>query len=226
MRHVRSRLAATTTLMLLSLCAAKLNAVEGAIGDFEAQADVGKVDPPGTAQFDKDKAQYRLTSSGANIWGDHDDFHFVYRKVTAGDVALTADVAFVGEGKNAHRKAACMIRQSLDADAPYVDAVVHGDGSIALQHRDEKGGVTTNIKSTVKAPATLRLERRGDEFIVSISPKAGEKSDVFQIVGSVKLALKGPVCAGLVLSAHDAAATETAVFSAVTIRAGAEEPKK
>lgn len=33
-----------------------------------------------------------------------------------------------------------MFRKSLDADAPYADAAVHGDGPISLQFRRRKGG--------------------------------------------------------------------------------------
>jgi hypothetical protein len=215
----RARIA-VMTLVCLCLVTSALNAAEGAVGDFEAQADVGEVKPAGTAQFDKDKKEYRLSSSGQNIWAAHDDFHVVYRQLT-GDGSLTADVAFVGDGKSAHRKAGCMIRQSLDADAPYVDAVVHGDGSIGLQYRTEKGGQTTGVKTEVKAPATLRLERKGEEFTVTVSPKGGAKSDTFATVGSIKVSLKDPVYAGIFLSAHDATVTESAVFSNVIVKSGA-----
>src|SRR5258706_254337 len=90
------------------------------VGDFESAADVGKVAPPGAAQYDKAADQYRISAAGENIWSKLDAFHFVHRKLT-GDLTAAADIAFVGQGKNAHRKAGLMIRQSLDADAPYVD---------------------------------------------------------------------------------------------------------
>ena len=125
----------------------------GEIGDFEASADVGKVEPPGTATFDKAANQYKITASGANIWAKIDAFHFLYRKIS-GDVTLAADIAFVGEGKNPHRKAGWMIRQNLEPDAPYVDVMVHGEGLIALQYRSEKGGITKGIDSKIKSPAT------------------------------------------------------------------------
>jgi TolB protein len=184
-------------------------------GDFEAQADVGKVEPAGAAEYDRAKYQYTLKSSGENIWAKHDDFHFVYRKIS-GDCSLTADIALVGQGKNAHRKAGLMIRQSLDPDAPYVDVMVHGDGMIALQYRPAKGEITKDIKSKVKSPATVKLERHGDTFTVAVAPNADKPE--FQPTGSIKLELKDPVCAGLALSAHDANTTETATFSSVTLK--------
>ena len=185
------------------------------LGDFEAQTDVGKVEPAGAAEYDKTKNQYTLKSSGENIWAKHDDFHFVYRKLS-GDCSLTADIALVGQGKNAHRKAGLMIRQSLDPDAPYVDVVIHGDGMIALQYRPTKGEITKDIKSKVKSPAIVKIERHADTFTVAVAPKADKPE--FQPTGEIKIELKDPVYAGLAVSAHDANTTETATFSSVTLK--------
>jgi TolB protein len=184
------------------------------LGDFDAQADVGKVDPPGAAEYDKSQNQYTLKSSGENIWAKHDDFHLLYRKLS-GDCSLTAEIMLIGQGKNAHRKAGLMIRQSLDPDAPYVDVMIHGDGLIALQYRPAKGEITKDIKSEVKSPATVRIERRGDTFTVSVAPKIDKPAaePAFQATGSIKVELKDPVYAGLALSAHDASTTENAVFT-------------
>jgi hypothetical protein len=61
------------------------------------------------------------------MWSTKDAFHYAWKKVS-GDVALTADISFLDEGKEPHRKACLVIRQSLDADSAYVDAALHGDG--------------------------------------------------------------------------------------------------
>ena len=202
----------------LLLCAAGAAGKDG-VGDFDAQGDVGKVDPPGTARFDKDAGRYTITSSGENIWAAHDDFHFVYRKLS-GDMTVTAQVSLSDSG-NAHRKGGWMVREGLDADAPYVDIMVHGDGLIALQYRAERGGMTKDIKSAVKSPAVVRLERHGDTFSAYAAPR--DKAE-FQLVGSVKVALREPVYTGLAVTAHDAKATETATFNNVTFKNESPEP--
>src|SRR4030042_1746734 len=74
------------------------------LGQFERNADVGPVSLPGSAQFDAATKQYRITGSGANVWGAEDAFHFVWREV-AGDLKLSARVAFEGAGGHEHRKA-------------------------------------------------------------------------------------------------------------------------
>lgn len=189
------------------------------LGIFEVQADVGTVTPPGSARFDKATRQYTIKSSGQNIWNKHDDFHFVYRKLS-GDSIATAEVSFVGPDTHPHRKAGWMIRQSLEPDSAYVDVMVHGEGLIALQYRDKAGDITKDIKSPVSSPAIVRIERHGDTFEVFAAPKPDheDKAPRFQPVGSVKLALKDPVYAGLAVSAHDATAVESAMITGVTLK--------
>ena len=94
------------------------------------------------------------------MWFAKDAFHFAWKKAT-GDLSLTADVAFLGAGKDPHRKACLMIRQGLDADAAYVDVAVHGDGLTSLQFREAKGAATHEVQANVAAPARVRLEKRG-----------------------------------------------------------------
>jgi hypothetical protein len=187
-----------------------------AIGEFDADSAVGKAEPAGSAKYDAAAGEYRISGGGENIWGKADAFQFLWRK-TSGDASIGFDVRFEGDGKNAHRKACGMFRQSLDADAAYADVAVHGDGLISLQFRREKGGATEEVKSTVKGPAAVRLERTGDAFTLHVTPKG--KPAV--AAGPVKLSLKDPVLVGLAVCSHDAATTETAVFSNVTLKADA-----
>ncbi len=174
--------------------------------------DVGKVELPGSAQILPDKKGYRITGSGANIWSKEDAFHFVARKLS-GDLVFRMDVAWVGEGKAKHRKACAMVRQSLDADAPYADVAVHGDGLIALQYRKAKGGITYSVPTSIKAPATVQLERDGNIFTVSVA-RPGQP---FQPIGAVTVELADPVYVGLAVCSHNAKVAETAIFSNVKL---------
>jgi regulation of enolase protein 1 (concanavalin A-like superfamily) len=216
----------SAALAIALLCHAVPAADESKLGAFDDQADVGKVDPPGSAQFDKASGAYRITSAGQNVWGAHDDFHFLHRRAAA-DFVVTADVSFVGDGRNAHRKAGGMLRQGLEPDAPYADVVVHGDGLISLQYREKPGGPTLEIKSELKAKAvTVRLERRGDTVTAAVAVRDVDKDaqPTFKPIGSVQLPLRDPAYAGLFVCSHEAAAQETAVFSRVTFEPLAQRP--
>ena len=114
---------------------------EEKIGDFDGQTDIGTVKLKGDAQFDAKTKQYTITGSGENMWAGEDAFHFLWRK-TSGDQRLSTAIAWIGTGGNERQKAGLMIRQSLDADSAYIDAVVHGNGLVSLQYREQSGGTT------------------------------------------------------------------------------------
>ena len=59
-------------------------------------------------------------------------------------------------------------------DSVYADAAVHGDGLTSLQWRDEKGGVTHEVQSSVVGPSALRIEKRGNYVSMSVAG-AGEE---------------------------------------------------
>ncbi len=191
------------------------------LGDFQSHGDVGLVAVPGSAEFQPERAQYRIAGSGANVWGKEDAFQFLWKK-TSGDLAFSMDVEWIGKGKVPHRKACAMVRQDLEADSPYVNVAVHGDGLIALQYRTEKGALTMDVQTPIRAPATVKLERDGDVFTVSVAKNGGP----FQPVGALSLALSDPVYAGLAVCSHSADVSETAVFSHVTMNSRIAKPGK
>lgn len=182
------------------------------LGEFEHSTDVGQIALPGQAEFQAGRGLYRITGSGGNIWGRQDAFQFLWKSLS-GDLAFSVDVDWEGAGLEPHRKACAMVRQGLAADAPYVDIAVHGDGLIELQYRVRQGGETMGVRTPIKAPATVKLERDGDVFTASVA-KAGRP---FQPIGAVSLALPDPVHVGLAVSAHNPKNTETALFSNVRL---------
>ena len=184
----------------------------GTVGRFEGRTDIGAPERKGSAEYDAAESRYLVTGGGENMWGSGDAFHFVWSLV-AGDLDLTADIAIKSAAGNPHRKAGWMVRQSLDPDSPYADAVVHADGLISLQYRLKAGGPTFEAQAAVRAPAAIKLQRDGDVFTLSVSRGSG----FFQPAASVSVALKDPVYAGLAVCAHDAGASASASFARVKL---------
>jgi TolB protein len=183
------------------------------VGVFDGHTDVGIVLHAGAAKYDEAAKTYTLTGSGENMWFAKDAFHLAWTKMT-GDVSLTADIAFVGAGKDPHRKAVLMIRQGLDADAAYVDAAVHGDGLTSLQFRDAKGANTHEVQANVVAPVRTRLVRRGNYVLLYLAAKGEE----LKFTGAaVRITFDGPVYVGIGVCAHNKDVTETATFSNVDL---------
>ena len=188
---------------------------QSSIGIFSTKGDVGTVLHPGSAEYDAAKHSYALAGSGENMWFDHDAFQFVWKKMS-GDVSLFADISFVGTGGNPHRKAALMIRQSLDANSVYVDIARHGNGMTALQFRTETGGLTTEVQSPNWGPQHLRIEKHGAYFTMWL---AGESGELKPSAASPRIELKEPFYVGIGVCSHDKDVVEKAVFTNVSLDA-------
>jgi len=184
------------------------------VGDLAGHADVGTVLHAGSAAYDPATRTYTLTGSGENVWGTADAFQFAWTTLE-GDVAIEADVAFVGAGKNPHRKAMLMIRQSLEPDAAYVDAAVHGDGLTSIQFRADKGGQTQEVQSNVAGPLRVRIERQGDYARLYVA-EAGQPLRFSG--GAARVAFSGRLYVGLGVCSHDKDDVVKATFSKVVVQ--------
>jgi hypothetical protein len=197
--------------LMIAAMAVAVVSVPG-VGDFETHGDVGSPKIPGSAAYNPLSQEYALSAAGANMWAARDEFQFVSRALS-GDFILQARVRFAGQGVEPHRKAALMIRATMDADSPYVDAVVHGGGLTSLQFRRAKGAITEQKESEITGADVLQLERRGSRFIMSAS-KAG---DPYTVTELADMTLPDAVVAGLALCSHNPDVVEHAVFSNVRI---------
>src|SRR4051812_10039253 len=108
------------------------------VGLFDSQTDVGHVRHAGSASYDAATQRYAVRGSGPNMWGDHDDFHFVWKRLS-GNFILSTRAHFAGKGIEEHRKLGWTIRPSLASNGPHVTAVVHGNGLASLQFRRSAG---------------------------------------------------------------------------------------
>ena len=205
--------ALTITLLFSQALSLAAQSQPSSIGMFEAHGDVGDNPRPGSATYDAATGEYRVTGGGANMWGPKDAFHFVWKRAT-GNFVITADVHFVGKGVEDHRKAVLAVRQSLDANAPYADVALHGDGLTALQFRPIPGAATSEVRSSVNAPVRIRMERRGAQFLMSV----GAPGEPLVAAIPATVSIDGPVYVGLGVCSHDAQVLETAVFSNVSIQ--------
>ena len=188
------------------------------LGIFESQNDIGKVNKPGSATYDAEKQEYTIKGSGANMWFGHDEFHFVWKRVK-GDFILTTRVQFIGQGVEEHRKIGWMVRSSLDPDSTHVNAAVHGDGLASLQFRRAKGGLTEEVRSSLKGADVIQLERKGNTYTMS----AAHFGEAFVTQQVSDLALGEEVYVGLYVCSHNKDVIERAVFGDVRIIVPAKE---
>lgn len=185
-------------------------AAEPELGLFDHPNDVGNVKISGASLYDAPSQTYTLAGAGLNMWLDTDEFHGLW-KAMKGDFILTARARFVGEGVNAHRKLGWIVRASLDARAPHINAVVHGDGLTSLQFRRTAGAQTEESKSALTGADVIQLERRGQTYLLSVAP-FGEPFTTHQVED---LKLGDEVLVGLFVCSHETDVLERAVFENV-----------
>ncbi len=185
---------------------------EGPLGQFTAQAEIGAAGLPGSCVYDAGRQAYTITGAGADIWGDQDDFHFVWKRIS-GNFILTARTTWIGAGVNPHRKAGWMARSGLDDHSPHVSAAVHGNGLLSLQFRRKPGGQTEEVCAFLHAPDVIQLERKGTTFSMS----AAGYGEPFSLIQANRIDLGEDVYVGLFLCSHEEDVLEQAVFQDVRI---------
>ena len=182
------------------------------VGIFDHHQDIGSNVKPGSATYIPATDQYVISGAGYNIWADHDEFQFVYKKMK-GDFILFARAEFLGTWVNYHRKVGWMIRKTLDGNSPHVNAVEHGDGLTSLQWRPTAGAQTLEHRMKLTHANILQLERKGNMYIM----RAAIYGEPFQTDTLTGVDLGDEVYVGLFVGSHNSDVLETGVFSNVSI---------
>jgi len=204
-------MSAMRPLLLVSLLSASAFAQSGKLGIFADSGDVGGPAIKGSSEFSD--GQYRITGSGINIWAKQDQFQYVWREI-AGNFTVTAAMRFLGHG-NEHRKAGIMVRQSLDTDATYADVVIHGNGMPGLQWRSKQGEDTNTFDLPFDGPGAfkVKLVRTGVRIYMYIARDGSEPKEI----AHTEVTFRNPVLVGLAVCSHQADASDTVIFSDVSV---------
>jgi len=115
---------------------------------------------------------YTITGEGTDIWGNSDQFRFVFKGLT-GDGSITAQVKSL-ETVNAWTKAGVMIRNTLDAGSVHAMMVATGTNGVTLQYRPVADAASDSDTGADERPAEqadqddepvwVRMERKGNEL--------------------------------------------------------------
>lgn len=189
------------------------------IGQFADHRDIGQPASAGSASYDAHTGTYRVTGFGRNMWADHDDFHYVWKRMS-GDVIADTRLDFVTPSPAPdatgflHRKGGIVLRQDLDPDSAYVDVLRMGNQQMSIQYREVKGGPTRLIWVNTPRQGAVRLVKIGDYAYLQT---VGADGKLHPAGGSFKLHIAGPYYIGLGVCPHDDKAHETMDFRDVHI---------
>lgn len=163
--------------------------------------------------LDKGGNALAVSSAGSDIWGNADQFRFVFKQLN-GNGSITARVDSLIR-TDPWAKAGVMIRESLEANSKHASMVVTPDNSCSFQRRETTGGTSTSANWTgtaVRAPYWVRITRTGTVFKAESSPNGTTwtalGADLSIIMGST-------VYIGLAVTSHNVSAYTTAEFSNV-----------
>jgi regulation of enolase protein 1 (concanavalin A-like superfamily) len=170
----------------------------------QKDADIGPPPVAGSAKFNS--GTYTVTGSGDDIWGQEDQFNFVYQSLS-GDVDISARVASL-QGSSSWVKAGVMIRDSLANDSRHALALISiGHGS-AFQRRIDTGGFSVNTAgASIDPPGWIRLVRSGNQFTAYTSLDGA----TWKAIGTDTVPMVDTVYVGLAVTSHSTTAATASI---------------
>ncbi len=181
---------------------------------FTGTWDSADIGCPALAGSDSlNNGTWTIAGSGTDIGGKVDQFHFVWQPLVS-DGGIRAQV-LTQTNTNSDAQAGVMLRQSVDASAPFYALVVTPQKGISVIYRLTQGGDDhTLLTLSGAAPAYLQVQRVGTTYTASISSDGVTWTPI--VGSSITLGSPGTWLAGLAVTSHSTAKLNTATFDAAS----------
>jgi hypothetical protein len=170
--------------------------------------DIGGVGRVGSTSADASTGTWRVAGSGGDIWGTTDAFRFAFPWPAGNEVTARVESE---ECPDTYAKAGIMLRQTFDAGSPDVILDVRPDGTVEFMTRSVQSGPTAFLAgASATFPVWLKLTQ--DQ---GVSAWISQDGVAWQLVGTTRGVPVG--LAGVVVTSHDIATVNHAVFSQVSV---------
>ena len=186
---------------------------------------------------------YTITASGEDVWnvsglrgtGYHDELHYAYKQITAGDgddyVTIIAKVNSISN-TSPWAKAGVMVRQTLDANSKNGFMCITPAMGAAWQYRENDANASISYDYYTRGEDYADLNNINVPYwvklVIDTYNNSGTVLAYYSANGTNWTSVTGgnpvltlPFYVGLAVTAHNTAATCTAEFSNVSIIAGA-----
>ncbi|MCP4422091.1 MAG: DUF1349 domain-containing protein, partial [Chloroflexi bacterium] len=178
-------------------------------------ADIGNVGVAGSA--DETNGTFTIQASGENIWGQSDDFHYVYQPLN-GDGEISGLVSAPQSAEN-WAMSGLMIRESLSADSAHVMVRLQPTGLAWTARRSTTGANTGHYNSGFSSdPHWLRLVRVGN----TISSYRSDDGQTWTLLQSINITMGQNVYIGMAVTAFNNSSLTTATFDNISVSGGVE----
>ncbi len=189
---------------------------DGSLGAGWADQDIGS--PGKTGSVSESGGKLSVEGGGSDIWNKSDQFHYVYRTgfSASDDFVVTVKVLSV-ERTNSWAKGGIMVRDSLDANAKFVDLIATPvNKNHRLQARASTGASATSTGDTlsISFPYWLRLVKIGNTYTAYYSTD-GVAFTQYMNAGSPasrSVSMSGNLYIGLAVTSHNNSKLATAEF--------------
>ena len=169
--------------------------------------DIGAVGIIGSTTYAN--GTFTVSGSGSDIWGNGDQFNFVYQPL-AGDGSVIARVVTFGNGK-----AGVMFRETLDPGATEVDTTQYYSNSVQQLYRSVTGGGTSWAGGNSDGlPYWVEIVRTGNNFTSFMSPDGVNWS---QVGNTQTIMMAQNVYVGLAVASLNNGQFSTATFDNVSV---------
>ncbi|MGA9875491.1 MAG: hypothetical protein WBQ21_06760, partial [Solirubrobacteraceae bacterium] len=193
-------------------CTSSRAALPNGWGDL----DIGSPALPGSAVYTN--GVWTVTGGGVDIWNTSDQFNFCTNGLN-GDGMIVSYVA-AQTGSDPWAQAGIMIRNDTTAGSPQASALITPGNGVTFRYRLSASGATAQtIVTGITAPVWVRLSRSGSSFTASYS---SDGMTWTQIGSAQTIGMKVNVLAGLAVTAHNDALSNTASLRNVLIVPGAQ----
>jgi uncharacterized protein YjdB len=181
---------------------------------------------PGYFSLSTENNTFIIQSGGADVWGNEDQFYFVYKNVSGNcEVIVRIDSL---ERIDEWTKAGVMIRESLDGNSKHAMMIINGGNQsssvAAFQRRINTGNETFHdgIESidgiNIKVPAWVKLIRH-DNFFAAYSSLDGSN---WKLVGAENIEMIENAFVGIMLTSHADCIYANANYSGLVINTNPE----
>ena len=156
---------------------------------------------------------YTMTGTGADIWGNSDEFHFAF-KTLSGAGSIVAKVESI-ENTWSWAKAGVMIRETLDADSAHAMMVVTPTQGVSFQRRNVTGDISVaDTTGEISAPYWVKIDR---DISGNFTASSSTNGSTWVMQGLPdNISMDSNVYIGLIVVSTNAALTCQAVLSNVT----------
>lgn len=171
--------------------------------------DIGEPGIAGVANYAN--GSFDISASGADIWGNSDEFHYVYQTFT-GDGEIIVKMNSL-TNTNPWAKAGLMIRENLSSGSKHAMIVTTAENGLAFQRRAKANESTIHTGIQDNSP-WLKLTRLSDVITAYYATDGVNWSEIGQQI----LPMDNEIYIGMAVTSHDNTLECSASFNNVLIK--------